>query len=127
MTTAIGGSSTYVSSRLQTRQQVQTFSPMGFSSDHIEVDISSRPDQYHDGEKANNEMLVEPPEAYLTSWRLAIVTFFLCLGTFFLALDINSIGVAVAVFDSLDDVAWYGSAYLPTVAAFQPITGLVYK
>ena len=70
-------------------------------------------------------------DSYLSSWSLTIVTFSLCLGTFLLALDINIIGVAVpkvtAVFDSLDDVAWYGSAYLLTVTAFQPITGFLYK
>ena len=85
------------------------------------------------GEKARSEtVVVEASEAsYLASWPLAIVTFSLCLGTFLLALDINIIGVAVpkitAVFDSLDDVAWYGSAYLLTVTAFQPITGFIYK
>ena len=55
----------------------------------------------------------------------------LCLGTFLVALDVNIIGVAVpkiaAVFTSLDDIAWYGSAYLLTITAFQPIMGFVYK
>ena len=70
-------------------------------------------------------------QSYLQSWRLAIVTFSLCLGTFLMALDINIIGVAVpkitTVFNSLDDVSWYASAYLLTVTAFQPTMGYLYK
>lgn len=67
----------------------------------------------------------------LKSWRLAVIIFSLCLGTFLMALDINIIGVAVprisSVFKALDDIAWYGSAYLLTVTAFQPTFGNVYK
>ncbi|KAL8733781.1 MAG: hypothetical protein Q9181_003463 [Wetmoreana brouardii] len=71
------------------------------------------------------------PVTYLAGWHLAVVTVSLCLGTSLIALDINIIGVAVpkiaAVFSSLDDIAWYGSAYLLTVTAFQPVTGFCYK
>lgn len=55
----------------------------------------------------------------------------LYLGTFVMALDTNIIGVAVpkisAEFQALEDVAWYGSAYLLTVTAFQPAFGVMYK
>ena len=72
-----------------------------------------------------------PTDGYLTSWRLAVVTASLCLGTFLVALDVNIIGVALpkitSVFDSLDDVSWYGTAYLLTVTAFQPTMGFLYK
>ena len=77
---------------------------------------------------------LEPGQAtdlYLKSWRLALVTFSLCLGTFLVALDLNIIGVALpkitTVFNSLDDVSWYGSAYILTVSAFQPTMGFLYK
>ena len=47
-----------------------------------------------------------------------------------MALDINIIGTAIpsitTAFQSLDDVGWYGSAYLLTVTAFQPILGKIY-
>lgn len=43
----------------------------------------------------------------------------------------NIIGVAIpkitTEFNSLDDIAWYGSAYLLTVTAFQPLFGSLYK
>ncbi|KAL2038880.1 hypothetical protein N7G274_008402 [Stereocaulon virgatum] len=74
-----------------------------------------------------------PEEAtgHLSSWRLAIVIGSLCLGTFLLALDMNIIGVAIpkitSDFHSLEDVAWYGSVYLLTVTAFQPLGGSLYK
>ncbi|PQE02869.1 efflux pump antibiotic resistance protein [Rutstroemia sp. NJR-2017a BBW] len=68
---------------------------------------------------------------FLRSWRLAIVIGSLCLGVFLLALDMNIIGVAIpritSDFHSLDDVAWYGSAYLLTVTAFQPFFGNLFK
>lgn len=84
-----------------------------------------------DCENVKDEKLRRVADPYLKSWSLAIVTFSLCLGTLLVALDVNIIGVAVpkisAVFQSLDDIAWYGSAYLLTVTAFQPITGFIYK
>ena len=43
----------------------------------------------------------------------------------------NSIGVAVpkitSVFNSIEDVGWYGSAYLLTITAFQPSFGRLYR
>ncbi|KAL8934498.1 MAG: hypothetical protein Q9216_005883 [Gyalolechia sp. 2 TL-2023] len=48
-----------------------------------------------------------------------------------MALDINIINVAVpkiaSDFRALEDVAWYGAAYLLTVTAFQPAFGNIYK
>lgn len=71
------------------------------------------------------------PVLHLHSWRLAVVIASLCLGTFLLALDMNIIGVAVpkitSTFHSLEDVAWYGSVYLLTLTAFQPLFGNLYK
>ncbi|MCJ1422554.1 hypothetical protein MMC29_000434 [Sticta canariensis] len=81
--------------------------------------------------KANDDGSSGAPYRPLSSWRLAIVTFSLCLATFLLAIDVNMVSVAVpeisTVFHSLDDVAWYGAAYLLTVTAFQPVMGFFYK
>ena len=72
-----------------------------------------------------------PATKYLTGWRLATVILSLYLGAFVMALDTNIINVAVpkiaSEFHTLDDVAWYGSAYLLTVTAFQPAFGNLYK
>ncbi|KAI0533326.1 MFS general substrate transporter [Xylaria digitata] len=67
----------------------------------------------------------------LRSWRLGIVIGSLCLGIFLLGLDQNIIGVAIlritTEFRSLNDIAWYGSAYLLTITAFQPFFGNLYR
>ncbi|KAJ2999269.1 hypothetical protein NUW58_g43 [Xylaria curta] len=67
----------------------------------------------------------------LGSWRLGVVITSLCLGIFLLGLDQNIIGVAIpritTEFRSLNDIAWYGSAYLLTITAFQPFFGNLYK
>ncbi|ORY10364.1 major facilitator superfamily domain-containing protein, partial [Clohesyomyces aquaticus] len=67
----------------------------------------------------------------LESWKLAVVIGALCLAIFLYGLDMNIIGVAIpkitTEFNSLDDVAWYGSAYLLTITAFQPLFGNFYK
>ena len=51
--------------------------------------------------------------------------------TFVMALDTNIIGVAVPKTSSdlhaLEAVAWYGSAYLLTITAFQQAFGNLYK
>ncbi|KAF2688991.1 MFS general substrate transporter [Lentithecium fluviatile CBS 122367] len=67
---------------------------------------------------------------YLHSWRLAIVITSLFLGQLLMALDVNIINVAIPEisthFAALNDVAWYGAAYLLTITAFQPSFGTVY-
>ncbi|CAH0038141.1 unnamed protein product [Clonostachys solani] len=67
---------------------------------------------------------------YLSGWRLHIVIACLFFGSFLIALDTNIINVALpkisSDFESLQDVAWYGSAYLLTITAFQPVYGSMY-
>jgi MFS family permease len=67
----------------------------------------------------------------VTSWKLAVVIGSLCLGILLFGLDVNILGTAIPQittdFRSLRDVAWYGSAYLLTVTAFQPLFGNLYK
>lgn len=71
------------------------------------------------------------PARYPTGWRLIAIMASLCLGTLVVAIDNTIIGVAVpkisTVFDALDDVGWYGSAYLLTITALQPTFGNIYK
>lgn len=68
---------------------------------------------------------------YLSRWRLAIVTASLCLGTFLVAIDTTIISVAIPKiatdFTALEDIGWYGSAYLLTVTAFQPAFGSIFR
>jgi hypothetical protein len=67
---------------------------------------------------------------YTTGLPLHLLTFGLTLSTFVVALDNTIIATAIpkitTVFDSLDDVGWYGSAYLLTTTSLQPSFGKVY-
>ncbi|KAL9122049.1 MAG: hypothetical protein Q9187_001396 [Circinaria calcarea] len=67
---------------------------------------------------------------YPSGWKLAVIILPLCLGILLVALDNTIIAVAIpeiaTTFKSLTDVGWYGSGYLLTVTAFQPILGKFY-
>lgn len=62
--------------------------------------------------------------------KLAILTFGLCMAIFVVALDNTIIATAIpkitTVFNSLNDVGWYGSSYLLTTTSLQPSFGKVY-
>lgn len=90
-----------------------------------------------DGEKETAEAAAqdddEEPEdesKYLTGAKLIILSLGLCLTTFVIALDNTIIATAIpkitTVFNSLEDVAWYGSSYLLTTCSLQPSFGKVY-
>lgn len=70
-------------------------------------------------------------DLFPTGWRLFIIIFPLCIGTLLVAVDNTIIAVAIpeisTVFQALDDVGWYGSAYLLTETALQPTCGMLYK
>ena len=70
-------------------------------------------------------------EHYPKGWRLAILLTSLFLGTFLVAIDTTIVSVVIprisTQFHSLNDVGWYGSAYLITMTALQPAGGTIYK
>jgi MFS family permease len=72
----------------------------------------------------------EDESKYLHGPKLAILTLGLCLTTFVIALDNTIIATAIpkitTVFNSLEDVGWYGSSYLLTTTSLQPSFGKVY-
>ncbi|KAJ7618232.1 putative HC-toxin efflux carrier [Mycena rosella] len=74
-----------------------------------------------------SEELVEYPEGV----KLVLISLALCLSVFLVALDNTIIATAIPKitdqFKSLDDVGWYGSAYLLTTAAFQLLFGRFYS
>ncbi|KAL8731744.1 MAG: hypothetical protein Q9166_003191 [cf. Caloplaca sp. 2 TL-2023] len=71
----------------------------------------------------------DEPE-YPSGAKLAIITISLCLSVLLMALDNTIIATAIPKitdhFNSLDDVGWYGSAYLLTTCAFQLFFGKLY-
>ena len=64
-------------------------------------------------------------------WKLALIIAPLCLGTLLVAIDNTILAVAIPTittdFNSLQDVGWYGSAYLLAVTALQPDFGNIYR
>lgn len=72
----------------------------------------------------------EPSRCYPPTTLKIIIITALCLGTLLDAIDITIIGVAIPTisthFHALE-VGWYGSAYLITLTALQPIFGVTYK
>lgn len=70
-------------------------------------------------------------DEYPNRQRSAFILLSLALGTFLFAIDTTIIAVAVprisSEFRTLDQIGWYGSAYLLVITAFQPILGNVYK
>lgn len=70
-------------------------------------------------------------DRYPTGWKFALVIISLVCGILLVAIDNTIIAVAVpkisTEFKALDDVGWYGSAYLLTETALQPTLGNFYK
>ncbi|KAK3988686.1 MFS transporter [Cladorrhinum sp. PSN332] len=67
---------------------------------------------------------------YPSAAKLTIITFALCISVFLMALDQSIIATAIPKitgrFNSIEDVGWYGSAYLLTTAALQLQFGKLY-
>ncbi|CAK5266378.1 unnamed protein product [Mycena citricolor] len=67
---------------------------------------------------------------YPSGLKLVLMMISLCLSVFLVALDNTIIATAIPKitdqFESLDDVGWYGSAYLLTTAATQMLFGKFY-
>jgi hypothetical protein len=89
-------------------------------------------DQNEGSSQKEGEPTEEPEDEskYLKGYRLAVLSLGLCLTTFVIALDNTIIATAIpkitTVFNSLDDVGWYGSSYLLTTCSLQPSFGRIY-
>lgn len=72
----------------------------------------------------------EDTTKYKSGLKLYLLTFGLAMSTFVVALDNTIIATAIpritTVFDSLNDVGWYGSSYLLTTTSLQPSFGKIY-
>lgn len=67
---------------------------------------------------------------YIKGAPLYLLTFGLSIATFCIALDNTILATAIpritTVFNSLNDVGWYGSSYLLTTTSLQPSFGKIY-
>ncbi|KAJ7251081.1 major facilitator superfamily domain-containing protein [Mycena rebaudengoi] len=96
---------------------------------------SPRPSSHSLQEKAAENHTGHQPDVdavvYPTGLKLLLITAALCLSIFLVALDNTIIATAIPKitdqFRSLNDIGWYGSAYLLTTAAFQLLFGKVFS
>jgi fucose permease len=122
------------------RASVDTRDDAGASAEHatVEGDKGAAPETVEkenekeagDETAQDDEEEPEDESKYLTGAKLIILSLGLCLTTFVIALDNTIIATAIpkitTVFNSLEDVAWYGSSYLLTTCSLQPSFGKVY-
>lgn len=70
-------------------------------------------------------------QQYPTGTRLTMIMISLMLGTLLMGLDATIVSTPIpkiaTEFKSLNEVGWYGSAYLISVTAFQPVFANAYK
>ncbi|KAJ9630828.1 MFS sugar transporter [Taxawa tesnikishii (nom. ined.)] len=101
-------------------------------SSHAPSEQGDAQNEKKDGEpqEATAEEQEEDDEDYPSGFKLAMITIALCLSVFCMALDNTIIATAIPKitdqFKAIDDVGWYGSAYLLTTCAFQLLFGKMY-
>ncbi|KAJ6579472.1 DHA14-like major facilitator [Mycena vulgaris] len=93
--------------------------------------LESKPAVQDSGNEKREGDVAEEPIEYPEGLKLGLISLALCLSVFLVALDNTIIATAIPKitdqFQSLDDVGWYGSAYLLTTAAFQLLFGRFYS
>lgn len=94
-------------------------------TDAVERQASTSQPSHNDGQDE------EDTTEYPSGVKLALITIALCLSVFCMALDNTIIATAIPKitdqFKSINDVGWYGSAYLLTTCAFQLLYGKFYS
>ncbi|CAD6921657.1 unnamed protein product [Tilletia controversa] len=81
-------------------------------------------------EKKQSSEVSPSAEEYPTGVKFALICLACALFVFIVAIDQTIVSTAIPVvtnqFNSFSDVGWYGSAYLLTSTAFQPLFGRLY-
>ncbi|KAK0617481.1 major facilitator superfamily domain-containing protein [Immersiella caudata] len=110
---------------------------MGASTTETEIEKTSQrnggtpqpPKQ--DGETLGRRNSTDSTRDYPQGLKLWIIIASLCLTVFVVALDQTiiapALGAITTEFQSVRDIGWYGSAYLLTATALQPIFGSIYR
>ena len=118
---------------LEQPEYPDTPSPSSFdkTSYNASPPLPPRPASSHGSTASLTKESPPEEERYLSGVRLVSVLLSLTLGTFLVALDISIVAVIIPQistdFGALDQIGWYGSAYLLTVTALQPAAGKLYK
>ncbi|KAH0442469.1 MFS multidrug transporter [Colletotrichum camelliae] len=98
------------------------------------INMSTETIQEDQGNEKKDEpsaLVVPPTPKYLSGYRLFLVMTCVTLVCWLMFLDSSIIVTAIPAitdeFHSLGDIGWYGSAYHLANAAFQPLTGKIYR
>ncbi|KAL0580750.1 MFS sugar transporter [Marasmius crinis-equi] len=110
--------------KVQEKSQAQATEPTETSVQPVKQDAD------HHSVSSTRTVAGQDEHEYPTGVKLGLITLALCLSVFLMALDNTIIATAIPKitdhFHSLDDVGWYGSAYLLTTASFQLMFGKFY-
>ncbi|KAI1615529.1 DNA repair protein RAD50 [Exophiala viscosa] len=115
--------------RIEPERRLSTVSEFsGFESHPAVRPLEKREDRKALGEAAGPSD--DDPTVYPGPLSLALIVTGICLSVFIISLDRVIITTAIpnitARFHSYDDIGWYGSAYMLTASAFQPLYGRIY-
>ncbi|APA06474.1 conserved hypothetical protein [Sclerotinia sclerotiorum 1980 UF-70] len=123
MTTSGAGSTEKTPQAITSVQEGDNNNPIELNRTRSAADVQQ--------EELNRVMTSADGVEYPTGVKLQLITLALCLSVFLMALDNSIIATAIPKitdqFHSLDDVGWYGSAYLLTTASFQLLFGKFYS
>lgn len=133
---ATADSSTHSSNTSKTARHVDTL-PTTYHIQTVEMpETSSRDDNMSatsssqiDGEKVKESPATSP--GYPSNKKRVVIMAAVYLAIFLVTLDQNIISTAIPritdEFHSLNDIGWYGTAYLLTMCSFQLLMGKIYK
>lgn len=95
------------------------------------LDTSADNNKSNPETNSNDDTQDEDAPQYPGAAKLTLILFSLCLAIFLVALDQTiiapALGAITAQFNSVKDIGWYGSSYLLTTTALQPMYGAIYK
>lgn len=112
--------------------------PHSRASDSIPRNTILRPDEVTDekvglgagGKKRMSRVAMDEDIVYPSGFKFGLIITAICLVVFLVALDQTIIATAIPKitdqFNSINDVGWYGSAYLLTTAGLQLAFGKIY-
>jgi hypothetical protein len=127
----------YANSTLDKQDLDRTPSPLGsLATDEkakepaVEDEIRLEKEKADVDDAASRTSEEELEANYPKGIKLGLIVLALCLAVFLVALDQTIIATAIPKitdqFKSLDDIAWYASAYMLTTCSFQLLYGKVY-
>ncbi|KAI0168997.1 MFS general substrate transporter [Hypoxylon sp. FL1284] len=109
------------------------FSPEDTAPNSVDLRYSREEIPWHDVDIVDpkSNLTRDRDDEYPSGVKLYLVILSLCLAVFLVALDQTiiapALGAITAEYGSVKDIGWYGSSYLLTSTALQPLYGKIYR